>query len=243
MNRGSALLVVLLMSFLSLPIREANALTTASKTASVAIPPVQSVAVSPENEILAGTFGEGIFLSLDGGRNWTARNDALTNHNILTLAAKGKGFIFAGTFGGGVFRAEEEGAYNWEQVNSGLDCLEITSLVVDREGYVFAGSSSGIVYRSEDNGDHWLPIGDCGEYINCVASDGNGLILVATSHGIQRSTDSGMTWRTQNTGLGCLDVWSMTCGMDGDIFAATNGGGVYQSRDNGTMWIDRKSVV
>ena len=52
------------------------------------------------NNIFAGTYGGGVYLSTDNGSNWT--QTGLTNTWVYSLAISGN-YIFAGTYGGGVF--------------------------------------------------------------------------------------------------------------------------------------------
>ncbi|NOT63532.1 MAG: hypothetical protein HOP19_25250, partial [Acidobacteria bacterium] len=68
--------------------------------------------------IFAGTYGDGVFRSTDGGVNWTAVNTGLTNKSVWALTTIGTN-VFAGTEGGGVFRSTDSGA-NWTEVNTGL---------------------------------------------------------------------------------------------------------------------------
>ena len=57
--------------------------------------------------LYAGTDGFGVFKSTDGGRNWTALNDGLTNLNIgrwaLAIDPVNPEVVYVGTVGGGIF--------------------------------------------------------------------------------------------------------------------------------------------
>jgi hypothetical protein len=53
--------------------------------------------------IFAGTYGGGVFLSTDSGKNWVSVNDSLTVLKTFPLYAFG-GYLFVGTEGGGLFR-------------------------------------------------------------------------------------------------------------------------------------------
>ena len=65
------------------------------------------------NGILTGLAGGGVYFSNDQGRNWTARNNGLTNQQINTLASGGAA-VYAGT-NGGVFRSGDGGANSWNR--------------------------------------------------------------------------------------------------------------------------------
>jgi hypothetical protein len=55
--------------------------------------------------LYAGTSGDGVFKSTNGGGNWTAANTGLTNTDVNTLAIDPATptTLYAGTHGGGVF--------------------------------------------------------------------------------------------------------------------------------------------
>jgi len=68
--------------------------------------------------------------------------------------------------------------------------------------------------------------------------DPNALFL-ASSGGVQRSSDGGKSWQAVNDGLGGARVLSLT--IDGDdlqrsIYAATDGKGLFRSADGGKSW-------
>lgn len=203
--------------------------------------PIQAVAVSPYDQILAGTFGSGVFTSFDGGRSWGAMNNDLSNKNVFAIAVKSRDAIFAGTFGGGVYRSADGRGARWLQVNSGLDYPEVMCLEVDSDGGLYAGTSSGQVYYSRDDGENWTMVGDVGEFVNTIAVDNTGNIYAGTMHGIYRSDDRGKTWTRNGSGLSCKDVWSLTVNNNGHVFAATNGGGVFRSADKGVNWVQVNS--
>jgi len=63
---------------------------------------VNCLLVSGDN-IFAGTWGGGVFLSTNNGTSWTAVDFGLSDLNVQCLAMSG-GNIFAGTYGSGVWR-------------------------------------------------------------------------------------------------------------------------------------------
>jgi hypothetical protein len=99
------------------------------------------------NQIYAGTFGGGIYKSVNNGDEWTEVNQGLTNMIVYCFASNSAGEIFAGTDGGGVYRTTDNGNY-WFQDTSGLNDTRIWSLTVRQNGYIFAGSYGNGVYKS-----------------------------------------------------------------------------------------------
>ena len=196
--------------------------------------PIQAIAVSPYDQIYAGTFGNGLFASFDGGRTWASRNGGLTNKNVFAIAAKSRQTVFVGTFGGGVYRSE--GGRDWVGANEGMNSREVVCLDIDARGRIYAGTSTGQIFCSQDDGQNWTLVGDIGGYVNAIAINRDGEILAGTSHGIFLSETQGKEWSKADKGLTCQDVWSLTLNANGHVFAATNGGGVYRSTDNGSSW-------
>ena len=69
---------------------------------------VRTLVYDPANpsNLLAGTYGYGVYASTDGGTTWTEMNDGLTCNKVLSLALRTgvEPAVYAGTEGGSVFR-------------------------------------------------------------------------------------------------------------------------------------------
>ena len=61
-----------------------------------------------DGDLVAGTWAGGVFLSTDGGTDWTPFNAGLTDSNIWAIARRGR-TLFVGTLGDGVWRREIPG--------------------------------------------------------------------------------------------------------------------------------------
>ena len=103
--------------------------------------------------LFAGTWGGGVFLSIDNGTSWTAVNSGWTYTTVLSLAVSGTN-LFAGT-GGGVFLSINNGT-SWTAVNSGLTNTTVLSLAVSGTN-LFAGTEGG-VFLSTNNGTSWTAV-------------------------------------------------------------------------------------
>ncbi|MFO7675444.1 MAG: hypothetical protein R6X12_03905 [bacterium] len=68
----------------------------------------RALAVDPDdpNTVYAGTYGQGVSVTTDGGATWNPMNSGLENLKILSLAMRGgaEPVLFAGTEGGSVYR-------------------------------------------------------------------------------------------------------------------------------------------
>ncbi len=98
---------------------------------------VHSVAVSPsygnDRTVYAGTHGDGIIFSTNGGATWNSANNGLDNLDVQAIALT-PGFsssrtMFAATSGGGIFRSTTAGS-QWVSFNNGLTTHDISALAV-----------------------------------------------------------------------------------------------------------------
>jgi photosystem II stability/assembly factor-like uncharacterized protein len=197
--------------------------------------PVPALALSGTN-LFAGTGGDGVFLSTNGGVSWTAVNNGLTNHKISCIAVNGTNLL-AGT-SGGVFRSTNSGT-SWTAVNTGLTSTEVHSLAVNGTN-LFAGTWNGGIFLSTNNGTSWSAVNAGLIYeskgVWCLASSGTNLFAGICLDGAFRSTDNGASWTRVSNGLpDSTSVVSFAISGN-NIFAATLGGGVFLSTNNGTNW-------
>ena len=102
------------------------------------------VSVSAET-LVAGTAGEGIYLSTNAGDFWSPSNPLVptTVHALAYLPAAG---IFAGLESGGILRTTDRGG-TWGFETSGLQNLEVRCLMIGPDGHLYAGTGEGL-YRS-----------------------------------------------------------------------------------------------
>ncbi|MDF0668842.1 MAG: hypothetical protein P0119_22555 [Nitrospira sp.] len=203
---------------------------------------VQALVIGGNGVIYAGSFGHGIFRTVDRGTTWIRVGQGITDPFILSLACSKNGAIYAGTFRGGVFRSRDEGA-SWQPINAGLKRLEIKALlVVDHE--LFAGTGDG-VYRLHASEDHWTPVttGLDDILVHAVVRAADGTLFAGTSgKGIFRFSPRSTGWVRMQQGLkdheGMTENFIRVLAIDQDqsIFAGTFDGGVFRSADGGLTW-------
>lgn len=88
---------------------------------------------------------DGMFLSVDGGKNWKTINAGLLYKNINALAVSGQ-TVFAATENGGVYRTTDNGT-SWNEINTGFrNSTTIRGLVINN-GILYAAASSGVIYK------------------------------------------------------------------------------------------------
>lgn len=201
---------------------------------------VYAIAVA-EPMIFVGTDQAGVYLSSDGGLNWSQANSGLTITSVSSFAFAGSS-LFAGTTYGGIFRSTDN-ASNWTEVNSGLSVLFINTLAVSGSN-IYAGArrsvTGGGVFLSTNNGDNWSYIGLTDQEVYSLKLVGNN-IFAGTDGGVFLTTNSGGNWTAMNSGLNADNVYALEI-SDGNLYAGTNDG-IFYSDDNGSNWVNISSAL
>jgi hypothetical protein len=207
----------------------------------------------------AGSAGQGVLSSTDGGQTWQASSTGLLNRDVRSLAFGLEG-IAAGT-AAGVFLSPDGQA--WHDV--GLDGDSIAAVAIAANSpttTIIAGADSGqlgsgYMFRSAGGGS-WqpllsgLPSGAVVSRISAGPIDQavpQRPLMAATTKGLFRSGDGGTTW-TASTGVPStlsvttttfspLDPTLVYAGSDaggssgGDLLRSTDGGVTFTPADQG----------
>ena len=99
---------------------------------------VHSLAETPSGAILAGTHGDGVLRSDDGGATWEPSSGDLPDASVHSLAVLADGSILAGT-GQGLSRSLDDGR-TWQPHAAELDSHRIFCVRQLDDGRVMAGS-------------------------------------------------------------------------------------------------------
>jgi hypothetical protein len=211
---------------------------------------VTCFAVSPrfgvDRVVLAGTTGDGVLRSADGGRRWRLANFGLTGYTILALATPPcwgrREEVFAAT-DEGIYRSPN-GGRAWQRADAGFGAVAQALAVSPRfavDRTLYAGSEAAGLYRSIDAGRSWQLWSTEARDVNClwlapddprllVAGDGDGAIL--------RSADGGVRWECGWRGT---DAVLTLAGSGAALYAGLYQGGLLMSLDRGRSW--RRSVA
>ncbi|MEM7385315.1 MAG: hypothetical protein AAF514_10250, partial [Verrucomicrobiota bacterium] len=224
------------------------------------------VAVDPTNpqRVYAGTSGDGVYWSINGGSSWT-HGKGITSVAIDALGQdlNDSKILYAGSASSGVFRSTNSGA-TWKVFNTGMDQnLQPRKFVSTKSG-LYLVTNNGLW---KNTGQRWFrpddgcrpefgaddPFGRTLYYLNLTISalavdPSNENTLYVGHHslergmGIRRSVDGGRCWDELPLNLPRLIGWARVNAIaidprnSNNIYATVEGFGVIKSSDFGETW-------
>jgi len=226
---------------------------THSRVIALAIDPL-----FPAN-IVAGTKGDAVFKSYDGGQRWVSRRTGLDDVTIssvvhqLVFVPGSSNHIFAAT-SLGVFESED-GGETWIKRMTGMkEVLMVVTLDFDPQQpqTLYAGTSGG-VYKSIDGAEGWMRVNN-GLVASDVLKSSRALgvtrikvdphqpdtVYTATLNGLYKTNDGGQFWT--RIGETLSDQMLSDLILDpahSHIVFVTNRDGVFRSEDGGMTWESR----
>jgi hypothetical protein len=216
--------------------------------------------VSTEDNTLWASLGySGLYKSTDHGVSWTPNNFGFEGQNLLSVMVDNSTSpykIYVAVWQKGIYLSTDRGQSFQQTTSNGLDSksVGIFSLYGSR---LFLGTrncySNCGAYFSDDQGANWIKSAGIPSTaaINGFTFGGGGggsFLLVATSAGLYRSTDNGVSFSLLNVS-GPPAMISTPGGASGPqvgkvnilnsstaLAPFLNGGGVYRSIDGGVNW-------
>jgi hypothetical protein len=178
------------------------------------------------NNLFAGTFNHGLFISTNNGTNWNLAGTSLYSRIVFSLTKFG-GYLYAGT-DLGVWRTSNNGAY-WSVTSINNNS---TYSLASNQTRVFAGlHNSGLFYSSGGTG--WFISSLNATNIKAINVNGNFIIAGAGNNsGVFVSANNGANWVSSS--LNNKSVYSLA--LNGNYAFAGTGSGVYVSADSGYTW-------
>jgi len=171
--------------------------------------------------LFAGTHGDGIFFSPDGGKRWESRNEGMTSKDVYSLAAitqDGGVTLYAGTQPASLFRSRDLGK-NWlelpslRQVPSAKNWtfpapphLAHTKMMVfhPRDPNTFyVAIEQGALLLTRDGGASWHELNSysrtddkfrCDVHQVLLLPSSPDTVFMSTGVGLYKSMDAGETW-------------------------------------------------
>jgi len=192
---------------------------------------VTALTLDDSGILYAGTWRDGIYISVDMGATWGQASDDLNGIYIEALESSECGGILAGTHQG--LYISEDGGNSWRAVSSGIGDELVRCIARGPNGAIYAGTANGGVVRSDDCGDNWVPT-NLSIRVWSLAVDSTGTIYAGSDSQISRSFDGGDYWESFVIGYAQL-VWAIGTSTAGYVFAGMSSG-AYRSADQGSTW-------
>ena len=208
---------------------------------------------------LYAVTGEGLQKSMDSGQTWTKLGANSLPQDIPASSVAVSPFdsrtIFVGYDGKGVFKSTDGGA-SWTDINRGMPNLFVRCIVPSQKdaSLIYVGIQGGVAI-STSGGEGWhLAYGfPRAANINdiVIAPNNPQYLFAATSMGIFKSGNGGVSWRDINEGLSSLSVLALHIDPQNpdvvlagcyhpatptDLYVGEASGGVYRSEDGGMTW-------
>ena len=181
-----------------------------------------------------GTYGDGTYLSTDGGVKWKA--DGLRGRRVNSFAPNPLGGLFAAT---------DAGVYK--------DTLLVDSLKTPDGIFIQLDTTHSWVNVQDTLVTHGDSLLNLNFVSSIVSTPGGHLIIgteglgaVAARRGTFRSTDFGTSWQQVNTGLGNPVVRAVTIDDSGYVYCGTLNGIVFKSTQPeslGTIAIPQQKII
>jgi photosystem II stability/assembly factor-like uncharacterized protein len=190
--------------------------------------------------LYAGTVGQGVWRSPDGGDSWRrASKGMFPESDIRAIAVNpdNASILFAGTEAGIYLSAD--GGDSWVLLDSPMNDMQIWSLAISPQNSntVYAGTCPSALFKSDDGGDSWrkldvdlappregAPIISRVTTVTIDPEDDQTVYMGVEIDGMRISRDGGETWAAGNEGLSSLDIHGLTVvpGSPKTLVAGTN---------------------
>ena len=166
--------------------------------------PVTAIASlsSDGSVVYAGTREDEVYVSSDGGSDWTPLGGASSGHYVagIELDPRAEGRIVGKAVYGAGFFLSEDGGQTWKNASRGLGSRSMSCLAsaADSPDTLFAGTGDAGLFVSRDGGHSWSRTGrrTLGDRIMAVDMTRDGATVYAGTQesGLFVSRDGGGTW-------------------------------------------------
>lgn len=224
---------------------------------SLGVPEVVSVAVEPGNawKVYAGTCGQGLLRSTDGGETFEPRGERPPVCLAGLALGPEPGSVYAATTRGVVRSADAGRTWTFEQ--GCLECVRAHAVAPDPAGgsrvlasrtvWSEASHPSGALdglFASNDGGGEFEPLlafRHDGARTGAIVFDAAepAVVYAATERkGVLKSFDGGRHWQPSNGGLTAAGARVIALGGEapGTVLVGSDSGAVRRTRDRGETW-------
>lgn len=183
------------------------------------------VAAAAPNRIYAAT--NGVFFTDDAGKDWSETNDNILTGAVTALCADSSGRLYAAC-SGSLFSTSDEGN-SWQKLTLPFPINSISNMRANRAGTVILCGTSDTVLRSEDDGANWqweiLP--DYSAITDIYVSPASD-VFASSQSGVYYWPVGSAIFYNASDGLDSIGVNALAADSAGNIYAATNGMGVWE---------------
>ncbi len=223
-----------------------------SRVISLAIDPLFSA------NVYAGTKGDAVFKSYNGGQSWISKRAGLEDVTISSVVHQlvfvpGASLHFYAATSMGVFESETGGDTWMKKMNGMKEVLMVISLDVDpnQPKTLYAGTSGG-VYKSVNGGTLWEKVNNglvSPEVLKSSRALGvtkvkidphhEGTVYIATLIGIFKTNSGGQEWEKVGHDLPDFMLSDLIIDpVQADTVYVTSRKGIHKSTDGGKTWRD-----
>jgi hypothetical protein len=219
-------------------------------------------ASSAPDRVFAGTVGEGLQRSTDGGESWETSLHTGDRITAATVSPHDPDTVWVGTEPSRVYRSTDAGD-SWDE-RPGLTDLpsadrwsfpprphthHVRWIAVDPEDpdRLYVAIEAGALVRTDDGGETWHDHPDGGRRDNHTLRthpDAPGRVYTAAGDGYAESTDGGDTWSYPQDGLDYRYVWGLAVvPADPDAVGVSAASGAYAAHDpDGTSYVYKRTA-
>ena len=206
--------------------------------------------------VYAGTVS-GFYKSLDAGGSWSLSSTGI-DPNLLNIADIAQDtsnpariVVGANTIPGlipaGHIYASTDGGANWTETTAGGNgwpFIQVTEIQMNGNIVYAAVEGTPTIFKSQDSGVSWASaatgIPDPASSLLLQSTAPDTLLFSSTApFSIRRSTDGGASWSPSTAGIYGFTGEQIRIDPSSNstmYFAAANGGGLWQSTDQGASW-------
>jgi photosystem II stability/assembly factor-like uncharacterized protein len=187
-------------------------------------------------ELYAATQDK-VYHSTDAGDTWAATSTQDFDGSILSMVRTGTGRLILGTNWNGIWVSDDNGA-TWTNSSAGLTNVDVEALAADTDGRVYLSHRVPPITATTDHGMTWQDAGnqELGARQLFIAPSGN--LYAASYNGVYMTSDKGVTWTADTTGMMEKNLSCVAVNASGDLFAGGSHGGCFRRLSNETSWTD-----